>query len=72
MLRQVGVIDTGDGGEDHEEEGMLDEAEVLTGPLQELCLDNKYFVGSNGRLNKLPDTCYSFWVNGSLDVSIRL
>lgn len=27
------------------------------------------WVGVNGRCNKVADTCYSFWVGGSLGVS---
>lgn len=27
------------------------------------------FVGFNGRLNKVVDTCYAFWVTASLEVS---
>jgi prenyltransferase beta subunit len=33
-----------------------------------LSLEDKHFIGCNGRVNKRPDTCYSFWVGGSLDV----
>lgn len=29
------------------------------------------WAGFNGRCNKTPDTCYSFWVGASLDVSFR-
>jgi geranylgeranyl transferase type-1 subunit beta len=32
--------------------------------------DNHEFVGFNGRCNKMVDTCYSFWVTGSLDVCL--
>lgn len=32
-------------------------------------LEDKHFIGCNGRVNKRPDTCYSFWVGASLDVS---
>lgn len=28
------------------------------------------FVGFNGRCNKMVDTCYAFWVGGSLDVRL--
>lgn len=30
--------------------------------------DNRDHGGFNGRVNKLADTCYSFWVGGALDV----
>ena len=35
-----------------------------------LSLEEAQFVGFNGRCNKLADTCYSFWVTASLDVSL--
>lgn len=74
MLRQCGVTDT----DDDDEEDSVDESEpeapqtpekeAITS-LEALNLsDSKYFVGSNGRLNKHPDTCYSFWVGASLDM----
>ncbi|KAH8815248.1 terpenoid cyclases/protein prenyltransferase alpha-alpha toroid [Xylogone sp. PMI_703] len=31
---------------------------------------HKLCAGFNGRWNKLPDTCYCFWVSGSLDVRL--
>lgn len=37
--------------------------------LRALTRDHRQFIGCNGRLNKEPDTCYSFWVGASLDVS---
>lgn len=30
------------------------------------------WIGFNGRCNKVADTCYSWWVIGSLDVSVFL
>lgn len=36
-------------------------------PLDEASLK---WAGFNGRLNKLADTCYCFWVTGTLGVSI--
>ena len=74
MLRQCGVTDTDDGdeedsvGESEQEAPQTPEKEAITS-LEALNLSNsKYFIGSNGRLNKLPDTCYSFWVGASLDM----
>jgi prenyltransferase beta subunit len=37
-----------------------------------LMAENLQYVGFNGRHNKLADTCYSFWVGASLDVSFPL
>lgn len=36
-------------------------------PLDE---SSRKWAGFNGRLNKLADTCYCFWVTGTLGVSI--
>ncbi|KAI0021690.1 terpenoid cyclases/Protein prenyltransferase [Xylariomycetidae sp. FL0641] len=35
---------------------------VLAQNLSDAC------IGFNGRLNKLPDTCYAWWVSGALDI----
>jgi len=38
----------------------------------DVCVEDEYqtfdFVGFNGRCNKVVDTCYAFWVGGSIDV----
>jgi geranylgeranyl transferase type-1 subunit beta len=39
--------------------------------LEGLSLHESPFVGFNGRCNKRVDTCYAFWVTGSLDACIR-
>ena len=33
-------------------------------------LEDLQWVGVNGRCNKVSDTCYTFWVGGSLAVSL--
>ncbi len=38
-------------------------------PLPEVSLYERQWVGVNGRCNKVADTCYSFWVGGTLGVS---
>ena len=38
--------------------------------LDDLSLHGSPFVGFNGRCNKRVDTCYAFWVTGSLDVGV--
>ena len=37
--------------------------------LLEVSLYERQWVGVNGRCNKVADTCYSFWVGGTLGVS---
>jgi geranylgeranyl transferase type-1 subunit beta len=37
-------------------------------PLDNLTLHEPFSIGFNGRLNKPVDTCYCFWVCGSLEV----
>lgn len=54
---------------------LQDKREALTGmhdaveppSVAGLSLHEKHFVGFNGRCNKGADTCYAFWVGGSLD-----
>ena len=38
----------------------------------EVSMYERQWVGVNGRCNKVADTCYSFWVGGTLGVSSRL
>ena len=81
MMRQVtilahesgkdgGASDDDDSEEETEEEIKKKEemADSVTN-LRTLMRDHKQYIGCNGRLNKDPDTCYSFWVGASLDVS---
>lgn len=70
ILRQCAIIDAGGEESDNEDEDVESiQEDNLPGPLEALNLnDTKYFIGSNGRLNKHPDTCYSFWVGASLDM----
>jgi geranylgeranyl transferase type-1 subunit beta len=35
---------------------------------RQVCSDDHEKGGFNGRVNKPADTCYSFWVGGTLDV----
>jgi geranylgeranyl transferase type-1 subunit beta len=35
-----------------------------------ISVDDSQFVGFNGRCNKMVDTCYAFWVTGSLEVRV--
>ena len=35
----------------------------------ETIVEDPHWAGFNGRCNKVADTCYSFWVGGSLGVS---
>ena len=38
-------------------------------PLSEVSQYERQWVGVNGRCNKVADTCYSYWVGGTLGVS---
>lgn len=40
--------------------------------LEGVTIDDTCYTGTNGRLGKIPDTCYSFWVGGSLEVKLSL
>ena len=42
----------------------------ISQPLPEVSLYERQWVGVNGRCNKVADTCYSFWVGGTLGVSL--
>ena len=47
-------------------------ADVASVPLSvEVSAEEILYVGVNGRCNKVADTCYTFWVGGSLGVSLR-
>lgn len=46
------------------------DAEPLS--LADLSVSDSHFVGFNGRSNKQVDTCYAFWVSGSLAVRIPI
>lgn len=41
----------------------------LQHPSIEVSAEEMRWVGVNGRCNKVADTCYTFWVGGSLAVS---
>lgn len=50
-------------GDNEEEKQALEEVELMDdGSGRPKC------AGFNGRCNKMPDTCYSFWVGASLEV----
>jgi hypothetical protein len=77
MSRQVVYIES----DDDDEESQTKPAEVSSHPMDNeidqlavagLSLADTYSIGCNGRLNKVPDTCYSFWVDASLYVSTFL
>lgn len=40
-------------------------------PLPEISMHERQWVGVNGRCNKVADTCYTFWVGGTMAVSSR-
>jgi geranylgeranyl transferase type-1 subunit beta len=75
MTRHVEYIGS-DEEEDEEEQEKTAKMSLYPGNGDEdmpsasgLSLEDKHFIGCNGRVNKRPDTCYSFWVGASLDVS---
>ena len=39
-------------------------------PSLQVSAEEMLYVGVNGRCNKVADTCYTFWVGGSLGVSL--
>ena len=45
---------------------------ALEFPSIEIPSEKMLYVGVNGRCNKVADTCYTFWVGGSLSVSLFL
>lgn len=80
MMRQVTVLASesdksgaasDDESEEETEEAIAKKNEIAGAAtnLRALVRDHKHYIGCNGRLNKDPDTCYSFWVGASLDVS---
>ena len=64
MLRQMPYSDG-----DNEEKDETDDTQTASDHHFVPDLDTT-FVGFNGRCNKSADTCYTFWVGASLDVSI--
>ncbi|KAH6709319.1 terpenoid cyclases/protein prenyltransferase alpha-alpha toroid [Leptodontidium sp. 2 PMI_412] len=71
LSRQVGYIDEDE--EDEEEDEVSQEPIVkLAGVYKDdrlvIAAEDHEFVGLNGRCNKPVDTCYSFWVAGSLSL----
>jgi geranylgeranyl transferase type-1 subunit beta len=68
VLRQSAYTD-GDGEEEEEEQRDSEQ----TAPDHFFVPDaDPTFVGFNGRCNKRADTCYTFWVGASLNVSLQL
>jgi len=66
VLRQFAYVET----DEEESDDGQDAADArLSGPLSGLSLDETTCVGFNGRCNKVADTCYCWWVGGTLDVS---
>lgn len=80
MSRQVNYVESDDEDEDEDEEPQAKPEESSNPANSEidklaaagLSLEDTYAIGCNGRLNKVPDTCYSFWVDASLYVSTRI
>jgi geranylgeranyl transferase type-1 subunit beta len=79
VSRQVGYSEAEDDdeGEPNHSLPLQDQRDALAGihkdstvepSLTGLSLRENQFVGFNGRCNKRVDTCYAFWVGGSLDV----
>ncbi|KAG9236909.1 terpenoid cyclases/protein prenyltransferase alpha-alpha toroid [Amylocarpus encephaloides] len=73
VSRQVGYREE----EESDEGGELsqrDQRNALAGVYKDeplvpgLSLEDEEFIGFNGRCNKNVDTCYAFWVGGSLDI----
>lgn len=77
MSRQVNYVESDDEEDDEEPQAKpvasLNPANSEIDQLAAagLSLEDTYAIGCNGRLNKGPDTCYSFWVDASLYVSSR-
>lgn len=78
MSRQVNYVESDD-EEDDEEPETKPAASLNPGNSEidqlaaaGLSLEDTYAIGCNGRLNKVADTCYSFWVDASLYVSTSL
>jgi geranylgeranyl transferase type-1 subunit beta len=73
VSRQVGY--RVDEEEDEDEDPAKAQREAMVGIHKDkfsvpgLSLEDEEFVGFNGRCNKNVDTCYTFWVVASLDVS---
>lgn len=78
MSRQVNYVESDDEEDDEEPQTKPEESsnpannEIEQLAAGGLSLEDTYAIGCNGRLNKGPDTCYSFWVDASLYVSTRL
>ncbi|KFY06779.1 hypothetical protein V492_07755 [Pseudogymnoascus sp. VKM F-4246] len=73
MSRQINYVESDDDeGEDEEPQTKPEESsntassEIDKLAAAGLSLEDTYAIGCNGRLNKVPDTCYSFWVDASL------
>ena len=47
----------------------IDAASHTNPPSVEISEYDRQWVGVNGRCNKVADTCYTFWVGGTLGVS---
>ena len=75
VSRQSAYVDDEQGDEDESgSDPYQKQREAMVGIYSEdptvgdLSLEDKDFVGFNGRCNKSVDTCYAFWVGASLDV----
>jgi geranylgeranyl transferase type-1 subunit beta len=71
-MRQFEYLEKNDDDDDDDDDVNPDEDNFIEPTLGSLSFEDvsKQCVGFNGRCNKLADTCYCWWVSGSLSVSI--
>lgn len=67
MNRHVEYVDSDDEDEEPERPGSGNDGDGMPG-VAGLSLGDEHFIGCNGRVNKRPDSCYSFWVGASIIV----
>lgn len=71
--RQFAFLETSEGDEVDDEDDRDPVNFTLPSSLADLSLEeNTKFVGFNGRCNKVADTCYCWWVAGTLSVRLGL
>ncbi|ROT37057.1 type-1 proteins geranylgeranyltransferase subunit beta [Sodiomyces alkalinus F11] len=69
--RQFAFLESPQGHGDDSEDDQDSVNFALPSALEDLSLEeNTTFVGFNGRCNKVADTCYCWWVGGTLSVNI--
>lgn len=67
-FRQFLYLESDD--DDDDDEVDEDQGPDIEEPLGDLTLDDNTLAGFNGRWNKNADTCYCFWVGGTLSVGV--